>query len=127
MWPLVSVVRPKTQSCETAVREKIGQVGNTDKVFGILSGSPLAATKAAATLPGVHTKHDIIKNINRQEQLKDRTKKAHTASISIHTHKLSRSNRGEALCREVLLYLFVFLNQVCCLFEQYDMERSSVQ
>ena len=76
----------------------------------ILLGSPLAVAKAAATLPGVHTKHDIIQNINRQEQLKDRTtyilKKAHVAYISIHTHKLSGSNRGEALCREVLLYLF---------------------
>ena len=53
----------------------------------------------------------IIKNANRQEQLKDRTtsikiKKAHVAYISMHTHKLSRSNRGEALCHEVLLYLF---------------------
>jgi hypothetical protein len=41
-------------------------------VFGILLGSPLAVAKAAATLPGVHTKHDIIQSINRQEQLKDR-------------------------------------------------------
>ena len=45
---------------------------------GILLGSPLAVAKAAATLPGVHTKqyikqNDIIQNINRQEQLKDRT------------------------------------------------------
>ena len=36
-------------------------------------GSPLAVVKAAATLPGVHTKHEIIQNINKQEQLKDRT------------------------------------------------------
>jgi hypothetical protein len=27
-------------------------------VFGILLGSPLAVAKAAATLPGVHTKHE---------------------------------------------------------------------
>ena len=55
-------------------------------------------------------KHDIIQNISRQEQLKVRTiyifLKAHVADISMHTHKPSRSNRGEALCREVLLYLF---------------------
>ena len=37
-------------------------------LFAILLGSPLAVAKAAATLPGVHTKQ------NRQEQLKDRTK-----------------------------------------------------
>ena len=80
------------------------------KVFGILLGSPLPVAKAAATLPGVHTKHetiqnDIIQNIIRQEQLKDRTtyikKKAHVAHLSMHTYKLSRSNRGE-----VLLYLY---------------------
>ena len=54
--------------------------------------------------------NNIIQNIIRQEQLKDRTtyifKKAHVAYISMHPHKLSRSNRGESLCREVLLYLF---------------------
>jgi hypothetical protein len=45
------------------------QVGkkNTFRVFR----SPLALSEAAATLPGVHIKHDIIQNINRQEQLKD--------------------------------------------------------
>jgi hypothetical protein len=49
-------------------------------IFGILLGSPLAVAKAAVTLPGVHTKHETqyiiqndINNINRQEQLKDRT------------------------------------------------------
>ena len=73
---------------------------------GILLGSPLAVAKAAATLPGLHTEHRtqntthyIIENINRQEQLKDRTtdilKKAHVAYISMHTHKLSGSNRRE--------------------------------
>ena len=52
--------------------------------------------------------------------------KAHVDYISIHTHKLSRSNRREALGHEVLLYLF-FLNQVCYIFEQYEMEGSSMQ
>ena len=33
-------------------------------------------------------------------------KKTHVAYMLIHTHTLSRSNRREALCREVLLYLF---------------------
>ena len=79
---------------------------NVILVFGILLGSPLAVAKAAATLTGVHTKHDIIQNykkhnINRQEQLKDRTTffflNAHHAYIPMHTHKLSRSNRGEKL------------------------------
>jgi hypothetical protein len=28
-------------------------------VFGILLGSPLAVAKAAATIPGVHTEHEI--------------------------------------------------------------------
>jgi hypothetical protein len=32
---------------------------------GILVGSPLPVAKAGAALPGVHTKHDIIININR--------------------------------------------------------------
>ena len=40
-------------------------------------------------------KHDIIHDINRHKQLKDRTTCA--AYISIHTPKISRSNRGEAL------------------------------
>lgn len=40
--------------------------------FVVLLGSPLAIAKAAANLPGVYIKHDIIKNNNRQEQLKDR-------------------------------------------------------
>jgi hypothetical protein len=50
-------------------------------VFRILLGFPLAVSKAASTLPGVHTKHGLILNINIQEQLKDRTtsiKKRHT-------------------------------------------------
>ena len=54
--------------------------------------------------------NDIIQNIIRQEQLKDRTtyilKKAHVAYMSMHIHTLSRSKRGEGLCHEVLLYLF---------------------
>jgi hypothetical protein len=33
-----------------------GEVGIL--VFGILLGSPLAVAKAAATLPGVHKKHE---------------------------------------------------------------------
>ena len=37
-------------------------------VIGILLRSPVAVAKAAATLPGVHTKRDTIQNINRQEQ-----------------------------------------------------------
>ena len=36
-------------------------------VFVILLRSPLAVAIAAATLPGVHSKHEIIQNINRQE------------------------------------------------------------
>ena len=42
-------------------------------VFGTLLGSLLAVAKTAATLPGVHMKHEIIQIINRPEQLKDRT------------------------------------------------------
>jgi hypothetical protein len=30
--------------------------------FSILLGSPLAVAKAAATLPGVHTKHETLHN-----------------------------------------------------------------
>jgi hypothetical protein len=43
-------------------------------ILGILLGSPIAVAREAATLSGVHMKHDIIQNINRQEQLKDTTK-----------------------------------------------------
>jgi hypothetical protein len=51
--------------------------------------------------------NDIIQNINRQEQLKELLfLKAHTAYIWMNTHKWSRSNRGEALGHDVLLYLF---------------------
>ena len=32
-------------------------------LLGIFLGSPLAVAEAAATLPGVHMKHDIIQNI----------------------------------------------------------------
>ena len=58
---------------------------------------PLAVAIAAATLPGFHTEHDIIQNINRQEQLQDRTtsiknklslKKEHVAYISIYTQTI---------------------------------------
>ena len=76
--------------------------------FGILFESPSAVAKAAATLPGVHIKHEtyrasIYKNGSRTE-LHTLFKKAYIAYISMHTHKLSMSNR--ALCRQVLLYLF---------------------
>jgi glycine cleavage system regulatory protein len=40
--------------------------------FCIVLGSPLAVEKVASTLPGINKKHDIVLNINRQEQLKDR-------------------------------------------------------
>ena len=39
----------------------------------------------------------------------------------IHPHKLSRSNSGEALCHEVLLYLIFGLTV------KYEMEGSSMQ
>ena len=55
----------------------------------ILLGSPLAVAKAATTLPEVHTKHDIIHQINRQElhQFKKCIKR-HVAYISIHTQTI---------------------------------------
>jgi hypothetical protein len=104
-------------------RQDAYEMSNVIYAFGILLGSPLAVAKAAATLPGVHTKHDIIQNIIKQEQLKNRTTyffKSHVAYISMHTNKLSRSNRGEVLCHGVALSFF--LNQVRFLFEHYEME-----
>ena len=42
------------------------------RVAAAFSGILLAA-KAAATLPAVHIKHDKMQEINKQEQLKDKT------------------------------------------------------
>ena len=56
-------------------------------------------------------KHDTTQNINRQEQLKDRTTyilKWHTQSTYQYRHTIHLGPiGGEALCREVLLYLFM--------------------
>jgi hypothetical protein len=65
-------------------------------VHGMLLGSTLALVKAAATLPGVHAKHDIIQNINRQGQNYINLKMAHVAYISIHTNYLGQI--GERRC-----------------------------
>jgi hypothetical protein len=52
------------QQIEAVLRAKVD--GNSILVFGILLGSPLAFAKAAGALPVVHTKHDILQNINKQ-------------------------------------------------------------
>jgi hypothetical protein len=43
-----------TQSAYAETQPKTSK----SKQFGIFLGSPLAVVKAAATLPGVHTKHE---------------------------------------------------------------------
>jgi hypothetical protein len=53
---------------------------------------------------GYNTEHHWTRTAQEQNYI--HFFKVHIAYISMHTHKLPRSNRGEALCREVLLYLF---------------------
>ena len=105
---------PANESIHVAVVGSIWGFGY--KTNGtVIDGSPLAVAKAAATLPVVHTKHetiqnDIIQNIIRQEQLKDRTtyfkKKAPISYISMHTHKLSSQIRDLDVPRGVALSVF---------------------